>query len=84
MDTRGLTGGRDRAKGWTETPDGNWTPSVYDRRRLAFTEMILIAQINELPGIPMPLVPVVLEKHSTDEDDVQAMFENFTKWSSKG
>jgi hypothetical protein len=81
MNTRSLTGNRDRDKGWAQTPEGNWVPSLFDRRRVAVAEMNLVAEVNHLPGVPGPLaLQVLVEHHSTGEEDAKALIQNFGKW----
>ncbi len=68
-------------RGWTQNDEGQWTPSVHDRRRIAVAEMQVVAEVNGLPGIPEMLVPLVLVRHAVDEADAQALFDNFAAWA---
>jgi len=81
MNTRELTGGRDRDKGWTQTPEGNWVPSLWDRRRVAVAEMQAVAEANGLPGVPLPIAQIAVVRNSTSMEDAGELFANFARWA---
>jgi len=79
MNTRELTGGRDRDKGWTQTvPTTLWTPSVHDRRRIAVAEMQMAAEAKA----PVTFLDI-LTKHSAGEVDLGSLISNFEGWMHK-
>lgn len=82
MDTRALTNGRDRAKGWTQDEAGNWTPSLHDRRRAAVAELNAVAEANG-GVVHGPVMVATMLKHSTSKGDFEEMVSNFNEWMAK-
>lgn len=78
MNTRALTNGRDRAKGWEQNEQGNWVASAHDRRRLATTVIkdVAASQGGNLFG---PQIVVILSRFSKDETDseIVTLFQNW-------
>ena len=78
---KALCRGNRTDRGWTQDENGNWVASVFDRRRIGVAEMSLVAEINGLPGLPMPVAfHVLVEHHSTGYEVANALLENFGKW----
>lgn len=78
---KALCRGNRTDRGWTQDESGNWVASVFDRRRIGVAEMNLVAEVNGMPGLPMPLVfQVLVQHHSTGDEDAKALLENFGKW----
>ena len=80
MNTRKLTGGRDRDKGWTQNDDGNWTPSVYDRRRVAVQAGVMLAEAHQAPV--EAVLPVAFAMNAVDQADFNEIVANFNTWAS--
>jgi hypothetical protein len=82
MNTRGLTGNRDRDKGWTQSdvPTLLWTPSIHDRRRIAVAEVGMMAEASPDHAVTGVTIGEVLKKHSRDDEDFEVLAQNFTKW----
>lgn len=84
-DLKALCRGNRTDRGWEQGADGNWTPSLHDRRRAAVAHMNLVAQVNGLPGLPGPAVISVLAHHAReDEADIAALISNFSAWMKQG
>lgn len=78
---KALCRGNRTDRGWTQNEDGNWVASVFDRRRIGVAELHLIAEVNEMPGLPMFIAfQVLTQRHSTGDEDAKALLENFEKW----
>ena len=83
---RELCRGHEPDAGWTKDENGNWIPSITDRRRIVVAKLYLLALIF---GGMVPLVAVskMLEEQSTDEEDLKNLtgaFEDFVSKSSEG
>lgn len=68
MNTRALTNGRDRAKGWTQDENGNWIASAWDRRRVVTSTLNLLAERQG--GVFGPQVGMVILANATGPDDI--------------
>lgn len=80
---RELCRGHEPDAGWTKDENGNWIPSITDRRRIVVAKLFLLALIF---GGMVPLVAVskMLEEQSTDEEDLKNLTGAFEDFVSKG
>lgn len=81
LDLTTMTRGNAVDRSWKETPKG-WMASRHDRRRMATTEMTMIAEQNE-GMIHGPVMLETLTKYSTSDSDLQKLSQMFGEWMQK-
>lgn len=69
-----MTNGNHRTRGWENTEEGFWTPSLHDRRRLTTAGLGLVAE-NYGGMIPGPLIYKVISLNSKDSADQKVLTE---------
>ena len=79
-DLKALCRGNRTDRGWENTEEGLWTPSVHDRRRVAVAHVHLLAEMNQAEAVPGEVVLTILALHSNSAGDHAAMIENFSNW----
>ena len=81
-DTTSLTRGRPVDGGWVLDKNGNWTASIWDRRRSASTELWLVAQM--MGGfVPMVAIAGIVEHHSVSASDTRLLRRELDSWLAK-
>jgi hypothetical protein len=63
-----MTNGNHRTRGWTEDENGNWVPSLHDRRRVTTAGLEMYAE-NHGGMIHGPVVYKIIQMNSTDKAD---------------
>ena len=71
MNTRALTNGRDRSKGWAQDEAGNWLASAHDRRRMATSVVKDLAE--KQGGVTGPQILEVVGLMKVGEDDPELL-----------
>lgn len=79
-DLKALCRGNRTDRGWTQTDEGNWVPSVHDRRRVAVAHVNALAE-NQGGAVFGPQVLGILQNNSTSGDDYAALLTNFEAWN---
>lgn len=80
-DTTSLTRGRPVDGGWVLDKNGNWTASIWDRRRSASTELWLVAQV--MGFVPMVAIAGIVEHHSVSASDTLLLRRELDSWLAK-
>lgn len=81
-DTTSLTRGRPVDGGWVLGKNGNWTASIWDRRRSASTELGLVAQV--MGGfVPMVAIAGIVEHHAVSASDTRLLRHELDSWLAK-
>ena len=74
-----LTRGREIDLGWTKNDEGNWSPPLWDRRRLAVGELSILAMM--FGGfVPLQALPGIASHHSVSKADEKELFGELTRW----
>lgn len=76
-----LTRGHEADSHWVMTEDGNWTPSIWDRRRLVSATMNYIIETHG--GMPIATIPSIIASNSVDDYDAQHLAEKISDWLKK-
>jgi hypothetical protein len=68
-------------RGWVENEELTWTPSVFDRRRLAVTAIGMAAEVQGGQIHPAQ-IPQIFAIFATDQFDLAALAKNFKAWQA--
>ena len=77
---KSLCRGNRTDRGWTQTPEGNWTPGVHDRRRVVASTVNLIAE-KQGGAVFGPQVLGVLASNATGTEDLEALAAEWRRWA---
>ena len=67
-DLKAICRGNDPARGWARDEDGNWVPSLHDRRRTVLSALTMLSE-SFGGGVPGPLVMGAISRNSRDRKD---------------
>ena len=74
--------GNNPDRGWEQTPEGNWTPSLHDRRRVTVAEANMAAAILPDGIVPASSMYLIFHRNSRSEADLMALIGNFNIWQT--
>lgn len=87
MNELDLTRGTPATLGWTVDAAGNWTPSVYDRRRLVVNATQGMAEASGVDPYDRKTMTMILGMwmrfFATDNDDMMDLCENYYQWRQR-
>lgn len=69
-------------RGWTKDDEDRWTPSIFDRRRIATSHLSVVAE-NQGGAVLGVQVAAVLSLYSTGPADFNEMALNFQAWQKR-